>query len=247
MAARTAEAPTPAGFGNCGQCAYRVTGTSELCFGCARERPERLAPQRCHTCDQKLPPSGVCGNPLCKRTPEERGWNFIWAISMRSGPLKQAISLYKYENKTGWAWIFGRILVGYLESMPDTFRQFGLIIPMPTYVGPGGRDWDHIGTIIERAAIEGPSWPLREGVIVKTAPTQQLTGLSFAQRAATVERELAPALHVADAAALKDQHILVFDDVFTGGLTLREVAFKLISAGARSVAGIVLARQPYRG
>ena len=67
---------------------------------------------------------------------------------MRSGPLKSAISRYKHEDKYGWAWIFGRILVGYLDSYADVFEDFGVIIPMPTYVGTGGRDWDHIGLLL---------------------------------------------------------------------------------------------------
>lgn len=80
---------------------------------------------------------------------------------MRSGRLKAVITSYKYEGKTGWAWILGRILVGYLESNAHIFSRYDLIIPMPTFVGPGGRSWDHIATIIERAVIEGPLWPFR--------------------------------------------------------------------------------------
>jgi predicted amidophosphoribosyltransferase len=37
----------------------------------------------------------------------------------------------------------------------------------------------------------------------------------------------------------------VFDDVFTEGSTLREVARALLMAGAEEVAGVVLARQPW--
>jgi predicted amidophosphoribosyltransferase len=50
---------------------------------------------------------------------------------------------------------------------------------------------------------------------------------------------------VDEPAAVTGKMVLVFDDVFTGGLTLREVAFKLKASGATCVAGIVLARQPY--
>jgi predicted amidophosphoribosyltransferase len=241
------DGPKPAGFGRCPECAYAQTGTAEQCFTCARGRMERLAPLRCSTCDQKLQPGKACGNPLCKREVAHRGWECISAIAMRSGPLSNAISVYKYDGVKGWAWIFGRILVGYLESDADSFDQFDVIIPMPTYVGAGGRPWDHVATIIERAEIEGPRWPFRREVMRKTAATPRLVGLTFAQRAQVVERELAATLEVVDPASIAGKHVLVFDDVFTSGLTLREVAFKLKAAGARSVAGIVLARQPYSG
>jgi predicted amidophosphoribosyltransferase len=60
------------------------------------------------------------------------------------------------------------------------------------------------------------------------------------------EREFGPALEVINPAAIKGRSVLVFDDVFTSGLTLREAARKLKAAGAPEVAGIVLARQPFR-
>jgi predicted amidophosphoribosyltransferase len=40
--------------------------------------------------------------------------------------------------------------------------------------------------------------------------------------------------------------VLVYDDVFTDGLTLREVAYKLRAADAERVAGLALSRQPFR-
>jgi predicted amidophosphoribosyltransferase len=43
------------------------------------------------------------------------------------------------------------------------------------------------------------------------------------------------------------KRVLVYDDVFTSGTTLRVVAQKLLAAGAKEVDGVVLARQPFRG
>lgn len=218
----------------------------EVCYECARKTLAPLDRNRCLHCDLKLKASGNCGNPLCNRTEDERGWDYIWAISTRTGPLKAAISRYKYEDKYGWARIFGRVLVGYLNANDD-FDQFGLIIPSPTYVGAGGRSWDHTELVIERAAVEGPQWPFATGVLTKTSSTTPFVGLTFRGRARVAEDELRPALSVLRPELVNNQHVLVYDDVFTGGLTLREVAFKLRAAGAASVSGIVLARQPYGG
>lgn len=247
MAELPPNAPERARFGDCPSCAYVTTGSAEFCFNCSRESIEHVASSRCVTCDQKLPASGACGNPLCNRSIDRRGWEFIWAIAMRSGSLKNTITAYKYDNVKGWAWIFGRILVGYLERKDQTFEEFDVIIPMPTYVGPEpeARSWDHVATIIERAEIEGPHWPFRRDVMTKTAMTPTMAGLPFGQRAQMAETQLRPALQVSDPAAVAGKLVLVFDDVFTAGLTLREVAFKLKAAGAAGVAGIVLARQPY--
>jgi predicted amidophosphoribosyltransferase len=51
---------------------------------------------------------------------------------------------------------------------------------------------------------------------------------------------------VIDPKAIAGEDALVFDDVFTSGLTLREGARKLELLGAHAVGGIVLAGQPLR-
>ena len=238
-------APETAGFGNCPDCAYVSTGTAGICFACASETIEQLPDERCMICDGRLTEEGECGNPLCNRSPEERGWEYIYAISMRGGTLDEVINRYKYGEVKGWAWIFGRVLVGYLQDLP--FPPWTLIIPMPTYVGDGGRSWDHIDLIMKRALIEDPEQPIRRDVMRKTKATPRLVQQSgFQARAQVAEREFGPALEVIDPAAVAGKSVLVFDDVFTSGLTLREVARKLKDAGATEVAGIVLARQPFR-
>lgn len=244
---RLPEVPEPAGFGNCGSCAYRSTGSIDTCYRCASSAFEKLAKNRCDFCEGKLKESGLCGNPLCNRTIDQRGWRYVHALSMRSGALKGAISAYKYDGKYGWGWIFGRVLAGYMAANEEVFRElYGVIIPMPTYTGEGGRSFDHTRFVLERAQLEDDSWPFRFDVMDKTAATPRLADAGrFANRAHIAETAIAPSLAVVNREAVSGQHVLVFDDVFTGGLTLREVARKLRAAGARSVDGIVLARQPF--
>jgi predicted amidophosphoribosyltransferase len=213
---------------------------------CARQHIERVHVERCETCDQTLREGRACTNPLCNRNVVERGWDFIWAIAMRSGRLKSVISEYKYDGVKGWAWILGRILVGYLETNARVFGTYELIVGMPTYVGRGARSWDHVGLILERAEIEGPEWPFHRDLLAKTKATPTMVGLkTFRKRAQMAESELRPALEVTAPELVSGRDVLVFDDVFTGGLSMREVAYKLKQAGATSVAGLVLARQPY--
>ena len=55
------------------------------------------------------------------------------------------------------------------------------------------------------------------------------------------------ALSISGPSVMKDQDILVYDDVFTDGFTLREVARALIeNGGARRVCGVTLTRQPWK-
>src|SRR5690348_7483931 len=117
------EKPEPAGFGNCGVCAYWQGGPASVCYFCARSTIEPVAADRCNVCDQETGPDGKCGNPLCNRSVEERGWVAIWAIAMKTGELDRAIKAYKYAGRWGWGWIFGRVVVGYLSANPEVFRE----------------------------------------------------------------------------------------------------------------------------
>jgi predicted amidophosphoribosyltransferase len=138
------EGPVPAGIGNCERCPFLETGTSLICYRCARETIEPLpgASRRCPVCD--LPyESGEseCRNPLCSWDDRYFDWNF--AIAMRTGVLERALSRYKYEGRSGWRLIFGRVLVGFLDDHAATFDDFGLITYSPTFTGEGGRPFDH--------------------------------------------------------------------------------------------------------
>ncbi len=224
-------------------------GTAQICFDCASSSFEKLAKNRCELCELALQPDGSCGNPLCNWDEDSRFFKWVWAISMRTGSLRDAIDRYKVGGNYGWAGIFGRVLLGYLDAHEAVFDHYDLIIPSPTYVGEGGRAFDHTGLVIERAAFENDdeTWPFELGVVQKATATTPFRGRSWKRRFEIAELELRPALTVPSHDLVRGKRILVYDDVYTEGLTLREVARSLREAGAVEVSEIVLARQPYSG
>jgi predicted amidophosphoribosyltransferase len=241
-------APEPAGFGHCGECVYFQAGSTATCYTCARGGMEPLAKHRCRVCDQETGPDLTCRNPLCGREIEQRGFAYIYAIAMKTGTLDHAVKAYKYRGKWGWGWIFGRVVVGYLNANDHIFRDFDLIVPSPAYSGTDAAASDHAGDVLRRAQVEDDSWPFRFDIMSKTRETKRLAGIrKFRDRATIAETEVGPALRVDKPRAVAGKAVLVYDDVFTDGLTMREVAYKLTAAGASLVAGLVLARQPFRG
>lgn len=243
------EAPKPAGFGNCAKCAYLTGGPAGTCFACASKSFERLASDRCELCELPLD-KGECGNPLCKRGEDARFFRWVWAISMRTGALRRAIDRYKVDGKVAWARIFGRVLLGYLNSQAAVFERYDLIIASPTFVGSGGRSFDHTQMVIEWAAAEDDgTWPFTATakVIEKTKATTPFRGRTWQRRREIAETELRSSLVVPTPAHVNGRRVLVFDDVYTEGLTLREVARALRTAGATEVSEVVLARQPFGG
>jgi predicted amidophosphoribosyltransferase len=146
------------------------------------------------------------------------------------------------------------VVAGFLEEHAQYFRQFDVITASPTYVGPDGRSFDHTRMVLERAAAEvspGAVWPFDiagEPLIVKTGLTPPMVrSTRYQERRRIAEGPLRDALRVTRVQDIYGKRVLVYDDVFTDGLTLNEVARALRLAGATEVCGVTLCRQPYRG
>lgn len=89
------------------------------------------------------------------------------------------------------------------------------------------------------------------GLVVKDTPTDRFASKGsvkpWQERKRIAEGPLRKSLRVPDPSRVVGRRILVFDDVFTEGFTIREVAKALIDNGAEEVSEVVLARQPFRG
>jgi predicted amidophosphoribosyltransferase len=197
-------------------------------------------------CDQRLGPGEACTNDWCGRA--DRWFSVVWSVGPHAGTWRRVIARYKYRAEAGWAEVLGRVLLGYLDEHMPWFDDFEPLVPMPAYTGPGcRRPWDQVGEVVAVASrLAGPRWDFRSGLIVKDRETPPLAGLGRPARRACAEGPLRQALHVTDSRAVAGSRILVIDDVFTEGSTLREVARVLVEAGADEVAGLVLARQPWQ-
>jgi predicted amidophosphoribosyltransferase len=184
---------------------------------------------------------------VCSWPDRQFDWNA--AIAMRDGALQQAINRYKYNGRIGWSLIFGRVLAGFLDDRRALFAEFDLVTASPTFVGPGGRPFDHTGLVLAVAARldqTGLAFALDPPAIRKTGPTTPLVNRSWQERQAICEVELPPVLEVPDPARVQGKKVLLYDDVFTDGLNLNAMAKKLRQAGAVRVCQVTLARQPWR-
>jgi predicted amidophosphoribosyltransferase len=240
------------GFGKCGECPLKESATYDLCFSCARQTITSLADveDRCMVCDRPFNKGeDFCRNWLCQAG-AERFFRWNYAVALREGPLERAFARYKFEGKAGWATIFARILIGALEA-EEGFRGFNRILASPTFVTPGR--FDHTRLVIDEAArVASPAsgWPFEldaEATIVKTAETPQLSRIrGLGNRIAAAQGPLRNSLLVRHPERIRGQHVLVYDDTFTDGSTLNEVARALrIQGQAETVCGITLCRQPW--
>jgi predicted amidophosphoribosyltransferase len=201
----------------------------------------------CPVCGQQADPDAAgrplaCPNRWCRST--DRSFSVVFSIGVHQGGLRRAIARYKYRGEERLAPIFSGMVRSYLVGHPAWFEEFDLITAVPAYTGPGARRaWDPVGTILGHLAAAVPAgWAIEPGVLTKRAETPRMTGLSWADRQEIARNPFRRSLVVARPERVRGAQVLVLDDVFTEGSTLREVARALRRSGASDVAGLVLAR-----
>lgn len=173
----------------------------------------------------------------------------VFAVGVHEGALRHAILRYKYRREMWWADVFARLFANYLRIHAPWFEEFDLVVPVPAYTGPGARRvWDPVGAVATRLHdLVAPVWEIMTGAVAKRVETPAMQGHSWSDRQEIATGPLRRSLVVPAPRHVAGARILVLDDVLTEGGTLREVAHVLRRAGAREVAGLVLARPVWRG
>ncbi len=184
--------------------------------------------------------SGSCGNPVCNWP--DRDIAAVHAIALKTGAIDGRIKALKYDGQIGWARIFGRLVLGWLETnrLPT---DYDLIVANPTHATRSPR---HTELILVSAAAEDllEVWPFDRGtppVLTKQTVTTASAAGNWHQKKAAAD-ELWFAVNVTRPASVAGARVLVIDDVTTTLLQLNVIAGILKRAGATYVEGLVIAR-----
>jgi ComF family protein len=113
-----------------------------------------------------------------------------------------------------------------------------LIVPVPLH--PRRLRWRGFNQAILLAQ-SFPDLPLGREILVRQRPTLPQVKLSPQERQTNVKG----AFVVPDVAAIKDKAVLLVDDVYTTGATVKECALALRRAGAGTVEVLTVARVGY--
>lgn len=188
------------------------------------------------------PALAECPNGWCRR--EDRSFSAVFSIGRHDARLRAAINAYKYGGERHRAAGFAGIVAAFLAGHQTWFEEIDVITAVPAYTGEGARrSWDPAGDVLAIAADRlGPAWSVDPGLVVKRWDTPRLAGRSLEGRRSTARGPLRRALALGPGRRVHGSRVLVFDDVFTDGSTMREVARLLRGAGAAEVCGLVLAR-----
>jgi competence protein ComFC len=188
------------------------------CLGCSRSLDD-LAP--------RLIKGDVCLD--CHRWEENPEWKGMldqnFSLYHYNDFLKEYLAKYKYRGDYVLAKVFSHTIKTYLTKM-----EYDLIIPIPlSDERLYERGFNQSTALLEEAEVR-PSNILARSHSEKQSKKTRAERLRQVQVFQLVESDL------------KGKSILLFDDIYTTGTTLRQAAKLLKEAGAEEVSSLTLAR-----
>ena len=159
--------------------------------------------------------------------------------------MRDAIHALKYDGLLGAARPLGAMLAVAISQLAGTAPAEMTVIPVPLHRSKyAERGFNQARTLATHALAvlrhRHPGWRLKlaPSTVLRLRATASQASLSPRQRRLNVRG----AFRVADPAQVRSKDILVIDDIFTTGATMRSVADELRRAGAASVRVATLAR-----
>ncbi len=194
------------------------------------DKIEDIGPRYCPVCSHPFQsaaalshsPTHVCGD--CRRDPPY----FTKAITpyRYEGALIKAVQLFKYEEQVALAKLLSDLLLGALTGL-----KIDVVMGIPLHPKKlRSRSFNQSVLLAKRLALHF-SWPLYVDVMSRTRETLPQVGLSKKAR----QKNIRGVFSVQRPEQISGQCVLLVDDVYTTGATLKEGAKTLRKAGAKEV------------
>jgi ComF family protein len=193
--------------------------------------------------DPAFSPAAATICRVCRLAPPP----FVRAVSYGAYEyrMRDAIHALKYDRLHPLAPRLGRMLALAISQLAADAPADMLVIPVPLHRSKHAQRGFNQARSLATHAIDAlcalhPGWrlTLAPSAVIRLRATESQARLTPRQRRANVRG----AFMIADPRSVAGKHILVIDDIFTTGATVRSVARELRRAGAASVWAATLAR-----
>ncbi|MFC1704625.1 ComF family protein [Candidatus Omnitrophota bacterium] len=151
--------------------------------------------------------------------------------------MKDLIHLFKYRNKTSLRILFGKLSADFVTTYNIPLQNYDMIVPVPLHsTRLREREYNQTDILANELAHYFPIQVCSHAV-KRIRNTKPQATLKARQRLSNLQ----DAFSVTDTDLIKDKNILLFDDLFTTGATVSEMARVLTSSGAHEVSVLTLA------
>jgi ComF family protein len=221
--------------GRCAVCsAILPDGGRPLCAACAAALPQRtggLCPACGEMSGREEDPPSLC--PECRTDPPP--WDELYFHGQYAGVMRGLILGYKFQNRFDRNRLLAALAVSAFVARPG--RVPDAVVPVPLH--DRRLVWRGFNQSLEiaRGLARHVDRPLLVHGLTRTRNTPPQTRFGLRERQANIKGAFA-----ADPALIKGKRLLLVDDVYTTGSTLRECARTLKRAGCAGVDVLVLAR-----
>jgi ComF family protein len=224
----------------CHACREHVpnAGALHLCPDCLAAMAILTSPL-CPTCGVPFATAGAADHPCGACLTDPPPFAAARAALLFSGPAVDLIHRLKYSQQVRLRRPLGLLTAELLAPFAAACRA-DLILPVPLHVKRlrqrGFNQAILIGELLAR------HWllPLVRDNLRRVRWTEPQVGLAAAERAGNVRGAFA----VAEPAGVKGKRLILVDDVYTTGSTVRECSRVLRQAGAAEVFAVTVARAP---
>ena len=233
---------------SCTLCGFPLPqlSTVPICAACWTEFPA-LSGSACARCGDALPtPAGPSDSLYCKECRlEPPPFEKAVFYGLYQGRMREVIHALKYDRMHPAAHELGRMLAQAIAQLAGEAPAELLVVPVPLHRLKYAQRGFNQARLLAGEALRflrksHPEWrlALAASTLMRLRATKKQVDLTPRQR----RKNLQGAFSVSDPSQVKEQHVLLVDDILTTGATARAAAKALVDAGAASVWVATLAR-----
>ena len=212
-----------------------------ICKDCW-DKVEWVKAPYCFQCSKPLSLSSAFQNISLLLCPECRRNNTyfekLFVPTLYEGVMKKAIHLLKYNKKRGILRSLEKIIKTYFSCVDFSFHHLDLVVPIPLHRKKLEERGFNQAELIARIITKYFQIPLIKNNLQRVKATVTQTTLSKKER----ERNIKGAFKVKNKDKFQAKNILLVDDVYTTGTTIKEAAKVLKKAKVKEIYVFTLAR-----
>jgi ComF family protein len=219
--------------GRCLACDEPVGQRQAVCDACDVQLKELRQRPRCIRCAALLPDGAECGTCNAKGV---RPFELIAAIYAYDGPARELVLATKFGGKWWCGEWLGKELAA-SQQVADILATAQVLVPVPLHWWRNMWRGFNQSQMIAKGLVRYSDATIKPRVLKRSRRTRPQSVLSSRkQRTENVK----DAFVLRDAKAIEGKHVVLIDDIFTTGATLRAAARALQRAKPLSINAIVV-------